>query len=125
MNQFTKADEKLWEKVERQFKGQYMEPQVTDHTQWIHAETDHGTEYIRYEDVFSGNREVTPPQPREIAPYVQGTVIGSIEIVRGFGARLSAPGYLDCTEWSVFKTASEAMNHLMDTYGNHDMEEMK
>ena len=26
----------------------------------------------------------------------------------GYGVRLSAPGYLDCTEWEVFPTAEEA-----------------
>lgn len=35
----------------------------------------------------------------------------------GFGARLSAPGYLDCTEWSVFDTEKEAAEYLEEMYG--------
>jgi hypothetical protein len=27
---------------------------------------------------------------------------------KGCGVRLSAPGYLDCTEWAVFRTKTEA-----------------
>ena len=32
------------------------------------------------------------------------------------GARLSAPGYLDCTEWSVFDTEQEAEEYLDENY---------
>jgi hypothetical protein len=31
-----------------------------------------------------------------------------IETFFGYGVRLSAPGYLDCTEWEVFETEAEA-----------------
>lgn len=31
-----------------------------------------------------------------------------IEARFGYGVRLSAPGYLDCTEWEVFDTEAEA-----------------
>lgn len=35
----------------------------------------------------------------------------------GFYARLSAPGYLDCTDWSgPFKTEAEALAHIMDQF---------
>jgi len=36
--------------------------------------------------------------------------------LEGFGARLSAPGYLDCTEWTVFGTEAEAHQFLEDFY---------
>jgi hypothetical protein len=33
-------------------------------------------------------------------------------------ARLSAPGFLDCTDWSgPFQSVEEAAQHLIDTYG--------
>jgi hypothetical protein len=31
-----------------------------------------------------------------------------LETVFGYGVRLSASGYLDCTEWEVFDTEAEA-----------------
>lgn len=33
-------------------------------------------------------------------------------------ARLSAPGYLDRTEWALFDTKEEAMEYLMEEYGD-------
>lgn len=39
-----------------------------------------------------------------------------IETIIGFGARLSAPGYLDCTEWAVFDTEKEAQDYLDEYY---------
>ena len=33
-------------------------------------------------------------------------------------ARLSAPGFLDCTDWSgPFQSVEEAAQHLIETYG--------
>lgn len=31
--------------------------------------------------------------------------------------RLCAPGYMDCTEWSVFKLREEAEKYLEETFG--------
>jgi hypothetical protein len=41
-----------------------------------------------------------------------------IEHIRGkFWCRLSAPGYMDCTEWSgPFDTLAEARSHIRDMY---------
>ena len=40
-----------------------------------------------------------------------------IRLIKGWGARLTAPGYLDCTSWCVFETRDEARMHLMELYG--------
>ena len=40
----------------------------------------------------------------------------SLEVIDGWGARLSAPGYMDCTDWSVFATESEANKFLAEYY---------
>lgn len=58
-----------------------------------------------------------------VADYVENTKIYSIELKRGYGARLSAPGYMDCTHWSVFDTEEEAEEHLAEMYGDDDAEE--
>jgi hypothetical protein len=41
------------------------------------------------------------------------------ETAHGYFARLSASGYLDCTEWGgPFETEAEAARYLLDTYAN-------
>ena len=49
--------------------------------------------------------------------FYNGTV-QDVEPVMGYGARLSAPGYMDCTEWAVFDTAEQAAEYLTETYGD-------
>jgi len=39
-----------------------------------------------------------------------------IEEIKGWGARLQMPGYLDSTEWCVFDTEQEALDYLLETY---------
>ena len=46
--------------------------------------------------------------------------VNTITKVEGYGARLSAPGYMDCTAWTVFKTREEAEEFLREEY---DVEE--
>ena len=46
--------------------------------------------------------------------------VTSIQLVEGYGARLSAPGYMDSTSWTVFKTRDEAEEFLREEY---DVEE--
>jgi hypothetical protein len=46
-----------------------------------------------------------------------------IEQINGYGARLSAPGYLDCTEWSVYQTRAEAKAALDEMYGEDEADE--
>ena len=41
----------------------------------------------------------------------------------GYGARLSAPGYLDCTEWAVFETEDEAREYLEEMYPDDEEDE--
>lgn len=42
--------------------------------------------------------------------------IDRVRRVEGWGARMSAPGYLDCTDWVVFSTFEEAEEYLEETY---------
>jgi hypothetical protein len=49
--------------------------------------------------------------------------IDTVELIEGFGARLSAPGYMDCTEWCVFETEEEATTYLVEMYGDDECED--
>lgn len=55
----------------------------------------------------------------DLADYIESDVeyVSRVRIIFGYGARLSAPGYVDCTEWSVFSTEREASEHLDDLSG--------
>ena len=46
--------------------------------------------------------------------------VTSIQLIEGYGARLSAPGYMDSTSWTVFKTREDAEEFLREEY---DVEE--
>ena len=60
-------------------------------------------------DIGHGEEVWTPSE------YVE-TTDKVVERRTGFGARLSAPGYLDCTEWTVFETEEEAAAYLADQF---------
>ena len=78
----------------------FMEPQY-ELGAWAEIENEYGeTSYIPAEyagDLVEGER-VVQLHPLKI------------------GVRLSAPGYMDCTEWCVFDTEQEARDYIRDTY---------
>jgi hypothetical protein len=104
----------------------FMQPQVTRLQNWLRVETTQGTEWVDSASLSLFVRDsdtVTHPMSEQeraetvtkIQPYTEGTPL-SWENVKGFGARLSAPGYLDCTEWTVFDTEDEAREYLAENY---------
>jgi len=104
----------------------FMQRQLTGNENWLRVETRQGTEFIRIADtsLFVRNSDcISQPltdDEREatidkIRDYVEGTP-ESWENIKGYGARLSAPGYLDCTEWTVFDTREEAEKYLAEEY---------
>lgn len=62
------------------------------------------------------------PIPDELTDYFENTEYWTLEVVEGWGARMSAPGYLDATPWAVFNTEKEAADHLEEMYGEEDEE---
>ena len=48
----------------------------------------------------------------------------SVRVESGFWGRLSAPGFLDCTDWSgPFETEEEAIAELREAYGEEGEED--
>ena len=94
-----------------------MIPQIQERD-WYEIDTAHGAEFIPAELV--GSLECDPESDWDhISDYISVfnlEQVYSIERRSGFGCRLSAPGYMDCTEWSVFNTESEARSHLAEFY---------
>jgi hypothetical protein len=87
----------------------FMQQQVTNKRSWWEVDGTNGTEWFDQEDFTE----------KEARDNYQGKVWSS-KPREGFGARLSAPGYLDCTEWSVFDTEKEAWDYLEESYGDDE-----
>ena len=47
-----------------------------------------------------------------VEPYVEGRDFISVEVCTGYFGRLSAPGYLDCTEWTFGATLRDVRDAL-------------
>jgi len=104
----------------------FMQRQVTGLQNWVKVETTHGTEWVSVTEtsLFVRDSETaTHPMSEQeraetaakIHTYTEG-MLQSWENVKGYGARFSAPGYLDCTEWAVFDTEDEAREYLAEMY---------
>ena len=88
----------------------FMEPTI-EFGEWVEIESDGGTswvplEYFEIDECLSFDHEVT------------------LKKVRGFGCRMSAPGYMDATDWVVFDEEKDAAEFLSDTYFEGPLEEM-
>src|SRR4029077_21147270 len=112
----------------------FMQRQVTGLQNWLRVETTHGTEFVSISDtsLFVRDSEtLTHPMTdaeraktvAKIRQYTDGEP-QSWENVKGYGARLSAPGYFDCTEWTVFDTREEAETYLDEQYPEEDDSEV-
>jgi hypothetical protein len=105
-----------------------MQPKIV-HGQWFEVDGSTGTEWVdagliespeeylarieaQHEEVSGGCRYDPIPDP--LATYCENTRAWTIRLVDGWGARHSAPGYLDATPWSVFETEEEAREYLQD-----------
>jgi hypothetical protein len=103
----------IWGKLEAAFEGEFMQPCVTSGVEkWWKVETDFGVWFVPFEFDVGGEG---------VGEWVEGEVIEK-EVVRGYGARLSAAGYMDATEWGVCDTWEEAVLGLLELYGTERAE---
>lgn len=102
----------------------FMQPQVTGRQKWIEMAGDDGIFWLSYDalsrdemafaESVSGDANADPADlEAELGEYYPGKLLG-VEVVEGYGARLSAPGYMDCTDWTVFETQEEAEAYLKE-----------
>ena len=95
----------------------FMEPEIIGCDYW-EVSANHGETHYVPCDVES--------DPAELADYVDGTIDLDddgkpiAERKTGFLARLSAPGYMDCTDWTAHDTEDEARAYLAETFGDDD-----
>ena len=79
------------------------------------VEDNHGETFMFPGDYFSKDEVVEEVGKENIARFGRS---------KGWFARLSAPGYLDSTDWmGPFKTEEEAIQALKDQYGDDDFDD--
>ncbi len=91
----------------------FMDTEITNKQVWYVVDGPMGTENVPADlvgdiDLVKHAREARGMVPEALKDYCQNREAWTIEKVRGYGVRESAPGYLDCTEWEVFNTLREA-----------------
>lgn len=96
-----------------------MQPQLTTRQLWVMIDGPQGTEFIQGDlidlsTIKSFDSDKLVPLPESISMYAENRFIYSLDIIKGYGIRLSMPGYLDCTPWSVYSTKNEAINALKE-----------
>jgi hypothetical protein len=99
-----------------------MQPQVYQ-GEFFRVNTSAGTETVPA-DVLS--LRVGGVEASILADYLEGTPDDPQEIIpteSGWLARMSAPGYLDCTDWTAHNTEAEALAYLAEMYGDDTDEE--
>lgn len=89
------------------YKGEYYE-----------VEANHGETHI-----IPGEFAKPGSPASALADYVDGTIDNPDTVLvrqTGWLARMSAPGYMDCTDWTVHVSEHEAEAYLAESYGGFD-----
>src|ERR1700682_5695147 len=100
----------------------FMQP-TAEYMAVYHVETEYGTELIH--EMVCGDILHVPDAGRPaLKDYCQGDVYSrffAVERKVGWYGRLSAPGYLDCTEWDgPHPTERAALEAVKEAYGVKD-----
>lgn len=116
----------------------FMQKQVTSKRKWYELETNCGTFFVDVDDVDGGKfaasiaqgidlDSLNPTQREKLAKeflqYTEASSLEHVSVREGYGARLSAPGYLDCTEWTVFDSVDQANEYLNENFPDEEEEE--
>lgn len=107
----------------------FMVP-VAEHMVMYHVETNYGTEYVP-EEVCGVLMTCTPSgivadgELDSLSDYVEGSEIRAAVRNEGWYSRLTAPGYLDSTEWEgPYATSEEAIDGCKEQYDVDDNGDM-
>lgn len=96
----------------------FMTPQI-ERGDWWGIEGDNGTTFVPSDVVGAVPRDADG-DATELAPFADyydgGRVDGATFYANHWGARLSAPGYLDCTDWCIFQTHAQAREYIRETW---------
>jgi hypothetical protein len=92
--------------------------------------TDHGDEVVPTDlvsvpegwpgdgiEVSEGGHDEWDAVASDLADFLEGHV-QTLQIRTGYLARMSAPGFMDCTPWTIHTTEREARDALEELYGD-------
>jgi hypothetical protein len=91
-----------------------MRAEMTEKQWWYDVDTNvAGSEFvpqelIGYQRCIDADGEPDLETIAKLRDYLEGSTVNAIARVFGYGVRLSAPGYMDCTSWSVYANKREA-----------------
>ena len=101
----------------------FMPPTIESTSYW-EVETENGTDFVPCDvwdcdDVWDDANDCLRPSVVEsIANYVEGSDIQSMQRQTGFIGRLSAPGYLDATDWVSGESVVDVGQQLLSMHGD-------
>lgn len=95
----------------------FMQPEVTEKQEWAEVETTAGIWWVPF-DVLSKS-EAESARRGDFEPllkYTEGNAVylDQSGIKKGYGVRLSAPGYMDATDWEVYDNKKEALKRAKE-----------
>ena len=80
----------------------FMQAQMTIKCDWIAVDGPMGIDFI---DADICGKSLTWDSVKD---YTENGKAYTIELITGYGVRLSAPGYMDCTSWEVYEDEDSA-----------------
>lgn len=96
----------------------FMQPEVKEGDAYV-VETKYGTVVVPC-DIHRDAQTCA-----ELQVYMEGDPLEpdeAPEVRHGWLYRLSAPGYMDCTDWGIAPTKKEAEDVLKDLYGSEEQD---
>lgn len=78
-------------------------------------------EYYPHAQTQQSEEEFAEAAARDFETALEGHEIVDLHYYDGWAARLSMPGYMDSTEWSIHTTYDGAMQYLTETYGPDEL----
>ena len=92
----------------------FMKP-VIEYSEYFEVETKCGTEIVPAD--LGGDVEIV--RAGSLQSYCEGEILdpdAQLTAEAGWLARLSAPGYMDCTSWSAHDSEEEAKRYLEEAF---------
>lgn len=90
-----------------------MQPEITDFKKWVMVDGTVGIQW--YPGQYFTMGQAVEDYPGKVE---------DVKLWRGYGARLSMPGYTDCTEWTVYDSKHEAAADILAMYFDYPDEEL-
>ena len=99
----TKTLEILYDDLHAAFIDDFMQPEIVRGN------------FCKFYTMPSGDTVIIPT--KDYDPFLCG--YDYTEYKNVIGVRLSAPGFLDCTDWDIFDSEEEAVRYLIDNFSSY------